>query len=201
MCSPLPVLPQALAVRLADLVAGGAGEALSADVDALEAAVAAPPLGLHVALLEPLGRRLGALLGQVLLVVVAQVVAQPLGPVEGVLVARALLVVAEELLLVLVADVHRLVVAVEVGDALEGDVFAVRRQADVLPAVVGAAAGLEGWAHGVEGGLGHVLVVCHWRGECAVVGIHDVMCSVWYRPASSRGLSVISRGGRMVRGR
>lgn len=133
-------LPQALAVALAHLVAGRAHEAVAPDLDPDQAGVATPPLGLDVPLAEPLGAGLGALLGQVLLVVVPEVVAQALGPEEGLGAARALLVVAVELLLVLVADVHGFVVPVEVRDALEGRVVAAGRQADVEAAVVGHAA-------------------------------------------------------------
>ena len=143
-----------LAVLLAHLVAGGAGVSVVADLDALEAAVATPPARADVPLLKPLLGGLGALLGQVLLVEVAQVVPQAFRPVEGVLVARASLVVAVELLLVLVADVHRLVVPVQVGHPFEGHVAAVGRQAYVLSAVAGAAGTFEGRAGGVGRRLG-----------------------------------------------
>jgi hypothetical protein len=83
---------------------------------------APPPLLLHaVGALDPVRVHRQAALGDVLLVVVAQVVAEVVAPVKGRVPPRALGVVAVVGLLALVGPVLVLVVPVQVRVALERD--------------------------------------------------------------------------------
>lgn len=123
---------QLLALGLAGRLAHGALVAVALDVVANQALGAAPPGRRGVAAVEPLlvdGRGAASLLN-VLLVELAQVVAEVVAAVERVAAARALGVVAKVRLLLRGGGVLVLVVSVEVGASLEGFGVAAGEQAD-----------------------------------------------------------------------
>ena len=108
-------LPRALAVRLAEEAALLALVADLCDGHPLEALAAAPPVDVDVALVGPALGRAPAPLRYVLLVVVAEVVAEVVLAAERAVLPLAPLVVAVELVPRLFARVHLLLVAVQVG--------------------------------------------------------------------------------------
>lgn len=111
---------QGLALGQARVLASRTLVAAALDVAADKALCASPPGIAGVAVAEPVLVDAAAALLNVLLVELAQVVAEVVAAVERVLAARAPRVVAEPRLLGRVVGVLVLVVTVEVGAALEG---------------------------------------------------------------------------------
>lgn len=121
----LLLLPLLLANRLARGLALGTIVAMIRDVGADKTARAAPPVGRGVPALNPLLVDGDAALLDVLLVILAEVVAEVIPAVEGLAGAHAPGIVAVVHLLGRLRRVDVLVVPVEVGAALEGPGVAV----------------------------------------------------------------------------
>lgn len=134
-------------------IAVRAGPARFLDLDAVETLGASEPFGRDLSVLVPVVILLAVLTDQVFLMILAQVVAAVVHPVEGLRVSRALGVVAIVADLLVGRQMHVLPVPVQVGLSFEGLGFTPREEA-------GMPLGLTGRCRLRAGTIGRNLLAC-----------------------------------------